>query len=336
MLDTGDNLSKIYKIIILLTICFVAPGINNLRAQSLVDDISSPIVLGDSAELFTETIKIISRSQKIFILTNSNQMLNKGDFITIILNDVDPVARALVGKSHNGMAGIKILKVYSLKRWALMRTGLDVQILKGDDSRLFMKKEEKEKTDEAKIKGEEDLYSLESVVEEDIDFLEKDTRHIKPDNIVGAAWSRLTFENDLNTETQTESHDQIAFNWAFQFQDNYWAEAVYGRTLIDDFPAKGAQTLINNLTLRLKYTIKAPLYSYIMPYVGYQIYSVSSPDAGQGTDPIQNIEEEELIDELGQDGPAFGVTILRRLVPGWFLKGDLGNDILSIGVAIEF
>jgi hypothetical protein len=31
-----------------------------------------------------------------------------------------------------------------------------------------------------------------------------------------------------------------------------------------------------------------------------------------------------------------GVTILRRLVPGWFIKADLGTDQLNIGFAIEF
>ena len=336
MLDMGVNLSKIYKSIILfllVSFSFTAP---QTRAQSLVDDISSPMALGDTSEIFTETIRIISRNQKIFITTNTNQMLYKGDFITLLLNQKDPVARALVGKTHDGSAGIKILKIYSLKRWALLRKDIDVQILKGDDTWLFAKEQPKPVEDKPKIESEEDLYKLESVVEEDIEFLNNDKRHIKPDNIVGAAYSQLRFENDLNPETQTEVHNQFNFTWAFQFMDNYWIEGLYGRTLITDFPAKGAQTLINNFTVRLKYTFKAPLYSYIMPYIGYQLYNVSSPDAGLGTDPVQNVKEENLINDLGQDQPAFGVTILRRLVPGWFLKADLGNDILSIGFAIEF
>jgi hypothetical protein len=91
----------------------------NLMGKEFVNDISSPISLGDSAEMFTETIRIISRSQKIFILTNTNQMLYKGDFITLILNEKEPVARALVGKTYDGSAGIKILKIYSLKNWAI-------------------------------------------------------------------------------------------------------------------------------------------------------------------------------------------------------------------------
>ncbi len=336
MLDNGVNLPKIYKVIFLALVVFFAPGINKSSAQSLVEDLGSSIELGDSSEIFTETIRIIGRSQKIFIITNTNQMLNKGDFITILLNEKSPVARALVGKTHDGLAGIKVLKVYSLKRWALLRKGLDVQILKGDDSYLFAPKPKTSAPDENEIESEEDLYSLENSIEEDIAFLEKDSRHIKPDNLVGVAYNQFSFEHNLEPDTQRVVSGQIAFNWGYQFSDNYWFEGLYGRTLINDFPGKGAQTAIDNLTFRLKYTFKAPLYSYIMPYIGYQLYSVTSPDAEKSGDPQQNVLEADAINDLGQDKPIIGVTLLRRLVPGWFLKGDLGNDILSIGVAIEF
>ena len=43
---------------------------------------------------------------------------------------------------------------------------------------------------------------------------------------------------------------------------------------------------------------------------------------------IENVEE--------QSGLIFGVTLLRRLVPGWFLSIDLGTDSTNVGVAIEF
>ncbi|MCO4755606.1 MAG: hypothetical protein KC478_14085, partial [Bacteriovoracaceae bacterium] len=292
----------------------------------------------DSAEIFTETVRIISRSQKIFIITNTNEMLQKGDFITLVLGERDPVARALVGKTHAGQAGIKILKIYSLKRWSLMRTGLDIRVLKGDDSKLFVKAAPKPQVEDdiEKIESEEDLYDIDTSIEEGVNFFDKDNRHIKPDNVVGAAWSQYSFENTLLAEAETEVNNQWAFSWAYQFNDNYWLEGLYGRTLLSDFPAKSAQTLINNFTIRLKYTFKAPLYSYVMPYVGYQIYNVSSPDAGQSTSATLNAQEEDLIADLGQDQPVFGVTLLRRLVPGWFLKADLGNDIISLGFAIEF
>ena len=306
-------------------------------AQDLLSDArgDSNLVLGENS--FSETINIISRSGKIFILTNSNQLLSKGDFITLSLKESGPAARAVVAKTYNGEAGIKILKVYSLTRWKLLRKGLDVNILKGDDSSLFVekKKTEDEEDGEATIDSEEDLYNDKTLEnDEDLDSFYKNKRHIKPDNIVSIAWAQYNFSNDITGDKET--HNQWTGTWAYQFNDNYWVEGLYGRTFIEDLPAKAAETIINNFTIRVKYTIKAPLYSYIMPYIGYQTFNVSSPTAGtQGSDDQKN-KEKALIDKLSSSNIALGVTVLRRLVPGWFLKADLGNDIVNIGFGIEF
>lgn len=327
---------KTKQILILFVALFNAVCINNSYAQGLVNDIAAPIELGDSREMFTETIRIIARSRRVFILTNTNQMLFKGDFITLVLNEKDPVARAIVAKNHNDLVGIKILKIYSLKRWALMRKDLDVKILKGDDSWLFKKEEPKpEITEEVvKINSEEDLYN-DTSIDKDLDMFGKDNRLIKPDNIVGGAWSRYTFNNDISGDT--EVFNEFSGSWAYQFADNFWIEGLYGRILMDNVPATNTQTVINNITARLKYTFQAPLYSYFMPYIGFQIHNVSSPDAGNvENDPVLKEKELALIDDLKKQRIVAGVTILRRLVPGWFLKADLGTDTFNIGFAIEF
>lgn len=326
--------TKFMKILNIQFLCLVLAFAwlpNKSYSQNLVNDISSPISLGDSAELFTETIRIISRSQKIFIITNTNQMLYKGDFITIVLNEKDAVARALVGKTYDGSAGIKILKIYSLKNWAILKKGLDVQILKGDDSRLFVKKKTVETIPEEEIiEGEEDLYKTE--IDEDFDSFNKDNRLIKPDNIVSIGYAQYRFENTLTGDVLAEN--QFNFTWGYQFADNFWVEGLYGRALFEGFPAQGTSTLISNFTARVKYTFKAPFYSYVMPYIGYQIYQVSSPNAGE--DPATAAEEEQIISDLSKRQFIGGATILKRLVPGWFLRGDVGNDIFAIGFAIEF
>tara|TARA_B100001971_G_scaffold214585_1_gene252921 strand:+ start:125229 stop:126218 length:990 start_codon:yes stop_codon:yes gene_type:complete len=328
------NLNKFLKILNLTSLCLVLAFAwlpNKSYSQNLVNDISAPLALGDSAELFTETIRIISRSQKIFIITNTNQMLYKGDFITIVLNEREAVARALVGKTYDGSAGIKILKIYSLKNWAILKKGLDVQILKGDDSRLFVKKKTVETTpEEESIESEEDLYKAE--IDEDFDSFNRDNRLIKPDNIVSAGYAQYRFENSITGDTLAEN--QFNFTWAYQFSDNFWFEGLYGRALFEGFPVQGTSTLISNFTFRVKYTLKAPFYSYIMPYLGYQIYQVSSPNAGE--DPTTAAEEEQIINDLSKRQFIGGATLLKRLVPGWFLRGDIGNDILAVGFAIEF
>lgn len=73
-----------------------------------------------------------------------------------------------------------------------------------------------------------------------------------------------------------------------------------------------------------------------MPYIGYHTYNVISPEAGNTNNIIANQEQEETIENLRKSGPVFGVTVLRRLVPGWFLKADIGTDNLNVGFAIEF
>ena len=319
-------------------ILFIAAvtGLNKSYSQDVVDDIGSSVELGDSGELFTETIRIIARSKRVFIITNTNQMLNKGDFITLVLNQKDPVARALVGKDHQGKAGIKILKIYSLKRWAQIKRGLDIKILKGDDSFLFKKvasKKTEEEEQAPKIRSEEDLYDT-KIIDEDLNMFGKDNRLIKPDNILSAAYARYTLENDITEDT--EVYDQFSGAWGYQFVDNFWIEGLYGRILMSGVPAKSTQTLINNFTIRLKYTFKAPLYSFILPYIGFQMHSVSSPDAGKVENSALAEKELELVDKMQENTLVGGITILRRLVPGWFIKADIGTDQMNIGFAIEF
>lgn len=309
----------------------------NVRSQSLVEDANVNATQGDSGNVFTETIKVISGSKKIFILTNNNQQLGPGDFISLAL-DNNLAARAVVAKVHQGQVGIKILKIYSLSQWGRLRRDGEVQIVKGDDS-LFGKPSVapvEEQSPIAKIKSEEDLYTGDVVVEDDIGvFDENKNRHIKPDNVVaitGAFIEAAAVAPKSGRDRATE----FGISWAYQFSDNYFAEGLYGRALIDNYPADSTQTLVNHLTARLKYNIKGPLYTFFMPYIGYHSYTVSSPDAGKTNNSTVNAAELSAIDDLKKAGPVFGVTILRRLVPGWFIKADIGNDIINAGFAIEF
>ena len=79
-----------------------------------------------------------------------------------------------------------------------------------------------------------------------------------------------------------------------------------------------------------------------MPYIGFQSYQVDSPNAGivedntSTEDQEQAQKEVDLINRLKQNNIVFGATILKRLVPGWFVKADLGTDLMSLGIAIEF
>ncbi len=311
---------------------------SHVAAQSLVEDANINVAQAADGSLFTETIKIISNSKKIFILTNNNQQLGPGDFISLALEN-KLAARALVAKSHQGQVGIKILKIYSLNQWAKLRREQDVQILKGDDSSFMKKPEVASPTDGPKIKDEDDLYSADVVIDDSVEFAEDNkNRHIKPDNVVGIFAALLNADNPEGAGGGYTRGNEFGLTWAYQFTDNFFVEGVYGRTLLDNFPADSTQTLVNRFVARLKYNIKGPLYTFFMPYIGYQNNTVTSPDAGkepQQTD-AQNNAELDAIDNLKKNGVVAGVTVMRRLVPGWFLKADLGTDVLNVGFAIEF
>ena len=314
----------------------------HLYSQDLIEDLNASTTLGDNVSQFSESINIISRSGKIFILSNTNQLLNKGDFITLSLKDAGPVARAVVAKNHDGQSGIKILKVYSLSRWNQLSKGSLVDILKGDDSFLFKPKKQENKevaTDEPKIESEADLFSDVAEVETDLNTFYKDSRLIKPDNVVTLGLSQFTFVDEYS-ESEVVGNT-FSFTWGYQFSDNYWVEALYGRTLFDGYPDESSQTIVNNFTARLKYTFNAPLYSYFMPYIGFKIVTVSSPNAGvvagdTDADQIRAEAETKTINDLKQSTVVAGVTVLKRLVPGWFFKADVGTDIMSLGVGVEF
>lgn len=306
-------------------------------AQDVVDDIKAPLEAEESAAtgLFSETIKIISASKKIFVLSNNNQQLGQGDFVSLVLEN-NLAVRALVAKVHEGNAGLKILKIYSLTQWGRLRRGQEVQILRGDDS-MFGKKAEPTvvTTEEApRINTEEDLYSKTIIDDEDPELDDDSKRHIKPDNVISAG---IWFMTEDDAEGGSKRGTTITGAWAFQFTDNWFGEIFYARTGLQDFPGEGAETVVNNFVGRLKYNFKAPLYSFIMPYIGFQSQTVSSPDAGNINGNASQAERELLIiDDLKKTGVVVGVTLLRRLVPGWFIKADLGTDVLNAGVAIEF
>lgn len=318
--------------------CLLCLGIcSPLWAQSLVDDANLSMPATGGGASFSETIKIISASKKIFIITNNNQQLGPGDFISLALDD-KLAARAVVAKNHQGQVGIKILKIYSVSQWGRLKRDQEVQIIKGDDT-AFGKKPE-EKTDDtastSKIKSEEDLYTGDVVEDDELGILDENkNRHIRPDNLISV--NAAYFDaNEIPSRGGKVRTPMFGLSWAYQFTDNYFLEGIYGRSLIDSYPADGAQTLVNHVVARLKYNFKGPLYTFFLPYIGFQSYTVSSPDAGKGTDTAQNAEELQAIEDLKKTGPVFGVTVLRRLVPGWFIKADLGSDIINVGFTIEF
>jgi hypothetical protein len=308
-------------------------------SQSLADDLSDAGSQNGSEydELFTEYIKIIGNSRRIFVITNESGRLNKGDFISIVMND-RLTARALVAKNKDNFVGIKILRIDSLANWARITKGLAVQILKGDDSSFKTRQSKPTKLESGpEIKNEEDLFSS-TILTEDIGLDDKSIRALKTDNIFSIGLGFISVSSADGSGTASQS--MFNASWSFQIADDIWIEAAAANSTLLEYPGSSIQTSLTHFTARFKYAFKAPLYSFILPYFGYRMASVSSPDAGvnrTGTTDTASLEyEQSLVSELASNKIIYGVTVFRRLVPGWFVRADLGNDIMNIGISIEF
>jgi hypothetical protein len=305
--------------------------------QSVVDQIDS--IDGGSfganaPELSTEKIEKISASGRIFILSNDSSSYAKGDFISIVL-DNKLVNRCLVAKTVPGSGGIKIMKVYNPDLHKVLRPGMTVQVIRGDDSYFKLKKQKEENPEEtALIQDEEELFDETTLLEDDLNLEENNNRKIKTDNIISLYLSQVEGQTP---DQSTERYSQITGAWAYQVDDNIWIEGAYGENIINDYPDGGLDTKFTSLVFKIKYTVEAPFYSFIQPYAGYQITNADSPGAGSGDiDEATRIQDEQLVEDLKQNKAVFGVTVLKRLVPGWFARLDIGSDALNFGFSLEF
>lgn len=337
-----SKLSRLLALFCLIT----SVVISNAYAQNVLDDIEEEERLDNAGReaapnLVSETIKVISPSKKIFILTNENKSFSKGDFISLLLGN-KLVCRALVAKTNEEqLSGIKIVKIYNVNLWKQLAVNKEVLVLKGDDSyysnlEKTPKETEEQVKNESKVQDEEDLFNTTTLNDDDLSLEESNNRLIKTDNLISAGIGLIPGK-DIDGQSKRYTH----FNgsWGYQVTDNIWAEIGAGTNTINDYPSTGLDTRMVNITGKLKYTFNAPFYSYLMPYVGYQVISTDSPGAGVEGDnktPEELAEEINKVDDLKKSSVIFGVTVLKRIVPGWFIRADLGNDIFNAGLTLEF
>ena len=336
-----------------LTVLFCLLLISSVKtshAQNVLDDIEeeervdSGINTEQAPALVSETIKSISPSKKIFLITNENQSFTKGDFISLLLTS-KLAGRALVAKTTNDkIAGIKIVKIYNLALWKQITEGKVVSVLKGDDS-YYTNKEKapekgKTKPDQSKLQNDEDLFNSTSISggEDDLSLSENSKRLIRPDNLLSL---NVGLIQGKDVDGSKKNYTQLNGSWGYQLTDNLWGEIGVGTNTIRDYPFTGLDTRLTNIELKAKYTFSAPLYSYLQPYIGYQTILASSP--GAGTDPGDGsrsaadlAQELQLVQDLKKSTVVFGITLLKRIVPGWFIHADLGTDIINGGLTIEF
>lgn len=342
---------KFFLIFFAMLSMVILPALSS--AQSVLEEFNEDenveAPAGDVAapKLVTEKIQNISSSKKIFILTNTNQSYSSGDFVTLLMAN-KLVCRALVAKTTNDkVSGIKIVKIYNNDLWKQLATGKDILVLKGDDSYFTNKEKAPEKVAEDKksnkkkdnkLQNEEDLYNTTSLDEDDLSVEENSKRLIRPDNLLSF---NVGLIQGFDVDGSSTRFTSLGAAWAYQITDNVWVEASGGVNTVRDYPVTGLDTQLINVVLRAKYTFNAPFYSYFQPYVGYQSILANSPgagvDPGDGSRTQTQLQAElDLVNKQKKSTPVVGVTFLKRIVPGWFMRADLGTDIINGGLSIEF
>lgn len=293
--------------------------------------------------LTSETIEKVSGSRRILVITNNNSSFDRGDFVTLVLAN-ELAVRGLVAKLDQQKAAFKITKIYSIPLWKTIRDGIEVKVIRGDDS-YFNKKDDEEDAnalaDSSAIQSEEDLYNNTTLLEEDVVIEDKSKRVIQTDNVVTLNYGFLTAQDSAG-ESTNYTHPNL--NWMYQLQDNIWGEFGLGFNNVNDYPTAGLTTTLASYTFRVKYAFATPFFTYTLPYVGFQIRKASSESAGVRADGESTSDptdadlanEVALVEALEENQVVFGVTILKRLVPGWFARLDLGTDIINLGIGLEF
>ena len=320
------RLSSIYFLFLILF---------STRAFSIgiLDEISQNTTVSD---LITENILAISPSKRIFLISNENRTFTKGDYISLVFNS-ELTARALVAKTSQEGAGIKILKIYKWQKWQQLAKGIPVQIIRGDDSyfkNMNKKKEELSEDELPKISSDDDLYNSTEILGEDLEENNKSS-NIRQDNLLGVSYGVYPVKGS----TEDLSLNIFSVNYDYQIGVNFWLSASFGIGTLQKYPTVDLNTNLTALSIRGQYLYKIPFHSYIAPYIGFNYQMASSPKAG--SDNGTNTQEERdleisKVDSLTNGQIAFGAKLVRHLAPGWYAMLGVGNDIYQVGVAIEF
>lgn len=322
---------------LLITIIFSLVS-TSISAQEVMDDLTRAKLIEEDNEVSsfpTEVILKIAVSKKIMLLSNTNNSYQEGDYLSLILNK-RLMVRVLCAKIDGQNCGIKLIRIYEDPLWIKAYEGMEVQVLRGDDAQFKIDQDKPEVAEEP-IDVLKDLYEDDELIDSDsVEITDNKARLLKNDNIIGLSYGLLL---GVDNENEPHNYGHWHFQWAYQMADNFWAEVLVGQAIIGQFPNDTLDTQITSMTIRFKYTIKAPFYSFVLPYVGYQSVVPNSPDVGVPYlgSTIEDLNKElDTFDNMKRNHMIFGVTILKRIVPGWFLRVDLGNDFISSGLSLEF
>lgn len=314
---------------------------NTVGAQSVIDELKA-VSQGDlplKNQLFSETITTISTNRRIFIVTNSNNKLLMGDFVSFI-KDNQLVIRALVVKTRDDRSGLKLVKIYNQNLWGSLATGYNVELLRGDDS-YFLAQLNKER--EALIETPKEIASQattaltadeQMILGKDFTFDDKadKNRKINADHLL---YFTLGNFNSLSTNGDSDSYIHYRVGWGYQIFSNWFTDLSYGYTVLKKYPEVDIDTALNTFTAKFGYIFQLPVHSFIYAYAGVYDSIASAPGAGESVSDAQAKLEIERLNDVEGIGYLGGISFYKRLVPGWTFKLDLDLKNIGAGIMVE-
>lgn len=128
----------------------------------------------------------------------------------------------------------------------------------------------------------------------------------------------FSWGDGINDDAPTLGYEMGKNNWSLIFS--------YGRLGLSGYPAEGIETIVNVLKGAIQYNISMFSDRFIFtPYVGYNIYNVNSPDAGNVDNQYQAQGEIDLIQRIQDEtGITPGVAMSFNMTKKWILnfRGD--------------
>ncbi len=294
---------------------------------SSVDNKSIEYKEGFLKDFFKETLLDISISKTVFILSNTNNKLFEGDFLTISLQGKS-VCRALVIKIKDNKAAIHIKKIYSLTYWTFLKKNLIIDILKGDESELVSHALNKKNTPTLVNNSEDSLDEpLDNIESRDNKFFFLGVSlglDIKKDSL---------FENTQKYKYFPQYLIQLGFKYHFLKIEN-----LFGLSYYSQYPSEGMITFLVNAFPRIKVEFPVSDSLFLGCFGGMRIpLYISSPDAGTSSDATLADNENKLIEHLKTYNFDFGVYVLTKILPGWSVELSSSLQIpIQLTLQMEF
>lgn len=320
------------------------------KSQSIIDELKA-VSAGDLPlrnQLFSETITTVSSNRRIFIVTNSNNKLLMGDFISFI-KDNQLVIRALVVKTRDDRSGLKLVKIYNQALLSGLQTGLNVEILRGDDSYFLSQLQREQETlidtpltvservnQQSEIKKEPSALTADEqmILGKDFSF-EKDSLENRKINANHLLYFTAGNYKSLSTTGEDDSYMHYRIGWGYQFFNNWWTDFSYGHTVLKKYPEVDIDTALNTVTAKFGYIFQLPVHSFLYAYGGIYNSIASAPGAGEGVSDEQAQLEIQRIRDIEGLGFIGGVSFYKRLVPGWTFKLDFDLKNIGAGIMVE-